>query len=342
MKARTVLGAAIGTVGAAIVGNRFLAKRAGDLENPFTGVERTYRWRGIETTYTVAGDPNDPDMLLCHGVHAGASSHEFSEIFERLAEDYHVYAVDLPGFGRSERPPLVYSPTLYIEFLRDFVSDVTDEPIVVASSLTGSFAVGAARESDIAELVLICPTDDTGTARPWVRTLLRAPVVGTTLFNLLASAPSIRYFYDRDGYYDSERIDEETVAYAWQSAHQPGARYAPASFAAGMLDPGSERRAETVADDPDDPDDTMAEFDLATELAALETPTTLIWGRDAELVPLREGRDLAEAADLDLVAIDYATQLPHAEHPDEFVAYLTAELLEGNTGDADVGFGENA
>ncbi|WP_323171247.1 alpha/beta hydrolase [Natrialba sp. PRR66] len=357
MKARTVLGAAIGTVGAAIVGNRLLAKRAGDLENPFTGVERTYRWRGIETTYTVAGDPNDPDMLLCHGVHAGASSHEFSEIFERLAEDYHVYAVDLPGFGRSERPPLVYSPTLYIEFLREFVSDVTDEPIVVASSLTGSFAVGAARESDIAELVLICPTDDTGSARPWVRTLLRAPVVGTTLFNLLASAPSIRYFYDRDGYYDPERIDEETVAYAWQSAHQPGARYAPASFAAGMLDPGVDTDTGAGADAGDEtgtgdesdtadtttePDTASDEFDLATELAALETPTTLIWGRDAELVPLREGRDLAEAADLDLVAIDYATQLPHAEHPDEFVAYLTAELLEGNTGDADVGFGENA
>ncbi|ELZ00144.1 alpha/beta fold hydrolase [Natrialba asiatica] len=370
MKPRTVLGAAIGTVGAAIVGNRLLASRAGDLENPFTGVERTYRWRGIETTYTVAGDPNDPDMLLCHGVHAGASSHEFSEIFERLAEDYHVYAVDLPGFGRSERPPLVYSPTLYIEFLRDFVSDVTDEPIVVASSLTGSFAVGAARESDIAELVLICPTDDTGTARPRVRALFRAPVVGTALFNLLASRPSIRYFYDRDGYYDSERIDEETVNYAWRSAHQPGARYAPASFAAGMLDPGVDTDTDTDTDidtgagagddtgtsdgsdtadttaEPDattaEPDATADEFDLATELAALETPTTLIWGRDAELVPLREGRDLAEAADLDLVAIDYATQLPHAEHPDEFVAYLTAELLEGNTGDAGVGFGENA
>ncbi|ELY92555.1 alpha/beta fold hydrolase [Natrialba taiwanensis] len=357
MKARTVLGAAIGTVGAAIVGNRLLTRRAGDLENPFTGVERTYRWRGIETTYTVAGDPNDPDMLLCHGVHAGASSHEFSEIFERLAEDYHVYAVDLPGFGRSERPPLVYSPTLYIEFLRDFVSDVTDEPIVVASSLTGSFAVGAARESNIAELVLICPTDDTGTARPWVRTLLRAPVVGTTLFNLLASTPSIRYFYDRDGYYDPERIDEETVSYAWQSAHQPGARYAPASFAAGMLDPGADTDTgadagagddtgtgdgSDTADTTTEPDAMTDEFNLATELAALETPTTLIWGRDAELVPLREGRDLAEAADLDLVAIDYATQLPHAEHPDEFVAYLTAELLEGNTGDADVGFGENA
>ncbi|GAB3672311.1 alpha/beta fold hydrolase [Halopiger thermotolerans] len=312
MKARTVLGAALGTVGGAVLGNRLLTRRAGDLENPLVGVERTYRWRGIETTYTVAGDPNDPDMLLLHGIYTGATSNEFAPVFEQLAEDYHVIAVDLPGFGRSERPPLLYSPTLYSEFVRDFAADVTDEPIVVASSLTAALAVDAAgeEESEFEHLVLICPTDETADERPWLRTLLRTPVVGTTLYNLLASKPSIRYFYDRDGYYDSDRIDDEEVRYAWDSAHQPGARYAPASFAAGMLDP-----------------DTDSEFDLKTELAALETPTTLVWGRDAELVPLRDGRDLAEAADTDLVVIDYATQLPHAEHPDKFVEYLTAELL---------------
>jgi pimeloyl-ACP methyl ester carboxylesterase len=311
MKARTVLGAALGTVGGAVVGNHLLKRRAGDLESPLPGIERTYRWRGIESTYTVAGDPNDPDMLLLHGIYAGASSREFAPIMEQLADDYHVYAVDLPGFARSERPPLIYSASLYAEFIRDFAADITDEPIVVASSVTGAFAADAADETDIERLVLICPTEETSDARPWVRTLLRTPIVGTALYNLLASKPSIRYFYDRDGYYDSDRIDADEVQYAWDSAHQPGARYAPASFAAGTLN---------------------ADFDLATELAALETPTTLVWGRDAELVPLREGRDLAEAADLDLVVIDYATQLPHAEHPDTFVEYLSAELPRAGIG----------
>ena len=309
MRARSLLGATLGAVGAAVVGNRLLKARAGDLENPVPGVERAYRWRGIETTYTVAGDPNDPDLLLCHGVYTGASGYEFEPVFERLAENYHVYAVDLPGFGRSERPPLLYSPSLYAEFVRDFADDVTDEPIVVASSLTGAFVAEAAGETDVEHLVLICPTDETVPERPWLRTLIRTPVLGTTLYNLLASKPSIRRFYDRDGYYDVDSLEPEEVAYTWDSAHQPGARYAPASFAAGTLDP---------------------EFDLATELAALETPTTLVWGRDAELVPLRDGRDLAEAADLELVVIDYATQLPHAEHPAEFVEYLTAELVHAD------------
>ncbi|EMA39670.1 alpha/beta fold hydrolase [Halobiforma nitratireducens] len=318
MKARTVLAGAVGAVGTAVLGNRLLTNRAGDLENPLPGVERTYRWRGIETTYTVAGDPNDPEMLLCHGIYTGASSHEFEPVVERLAEDYRVVAVDLPGFGRSERPPLVYSPTLYAEFLRDFAADQLERPIVVASSLTGAFATDAADETEFDQLVLVCPTDETAPERPWLRTLLRSPIVGTTVYNVIASKPSIKRFYGRDGYYDPDRIDEDQIAHAWNSAHQPGARYAPASFAAGTLDP---------------------DFDLATELAALETPTTLVWGRDAKLVPLREGRDLAEAADLDLVVIDYATQLPHAEHPTKFVEYLTAELLHAGA-DPDADFEE--
>ena len=305
MKLRTAIGGALGTVGAVAIGNRLLRSRASRLESRLTGVERTYRWRGMDISYTVAGDPSDTDLLLFHGVHAAASSDEFEPVFESLAEHYHVIAVDLPGFGRSDRPPLVYSADLYEEFVRDFATDVADDPIVVASSLTGSFATAAAHETDVAALVLICPTDETVDDRPWLRTLVRTPLLGQTLFNLLSSQPSIRRFLARDGYYDDANVDEAEVDYAWRSAHQPGARFAPASFASGALD-------------PDD--------DLATELAALEIPVTLVWGRDAELVPLREGRDLAEAADLDLLVVDYATLLPHAEHPTEVLESLEAEL----------------
>ena len=307
MNLKTLLGGTTAAIAGVVLGNRYLAARAEPLENPLLGEERTYRWRGMDVTYTVAGDEDAPDLVLCHGIHAGASSHEFEPIVESLAERYRVIAVDLPGFGRSDRPPLVYSDGLYVEFLREFLRDETDTPIVVASSLTGAFAVQAASDDGPAleRLVLICPLASTGDERPWVRTLLRAPVVGTGLFNVLASRPAIRYFYDRDGYYDDNRIDEAELEYAWQSAHQPGGKYAPASFAAGTLD---------------------ADIDLVTELAALEVPTTLVWGRDADLVSLRDGRDLADAADLELVVIDYATQLPHAEHPEKFIEYLEAAL----------------
>lgn len=301
MKRKTALGAVAGGAVMAAAGNRLLARRAGELENPLGGTERTYRWRGVDVAYAEAGSPDDPDLLLLHGLHAAASNYEFEPVFELLAERHHVIAPDLPGFGRSDRPPLVYSPTIYEEFVREFARDVAEEPIVVASSLTGAFA----DEADVDRLVLVCPTDGRDDRRPWLRTVLRTPLVGTALFNVVASKRSIRRFLARVGYYDASNVDPEAVAYAWRSAHQPGARYAPASLVAGTLE---------------------SDRDLASTLSALETPVTLVWGRDAELVPLREGRELADAVDAELVVVDYATQWPHAEHPERFVEYLAAEL----------------
>ncbi|MFC4986415.1 alpha/beta fold hydrolase [Saliphagus infecundisoli] len=306
MNLRRAIGGAVAAAGAAAIGHRLQRRRAGELENPLPGVSRTYRWRGMDVAYTVAGDPENPDLVCYHGLHAAASSEEFSPIFEALAEHYHVVAVDLPGFGRSDRPPLVYSADLYTEFVREFAADVLETPTVLASSLTGSFALSAAEEGAFERLVLVCPTADTGPERPWLRTLVRSPLVGTALFDLLASRPSLRYFLRREGYYDPDSIRPEEVAYAWATTHQPGARFAPASFVSGSLDP---------------------DFDLATELSACPVPVTLLWGREAEIVPLREGRRLAEAAGCDLAVVDYATLLPHAERPAEVAEYL-AGLVE--------------
>jgi pimeloyl-ACP methyl ester carboxylesterase len=139
----------------------------------------------------------------------------------------------------------------------------------------------------------------------WARELLRAPVVGTALFNLLTSKPSIRYFNADHGYYDMASVTEEWMAYEWQTAHQPNARFAPASFVAGFLN---------------------AEVDLGATLAEVDVPVTFVWGREAEITPLSDGRDLAEAADARLVVIDDAKLLPHVEHPAAFLDVVREAL----------------
>lgn len=321
MRLRTLLVGGVGVLAGAALGNRLLGYRADDLADRdprVPGVERTYRWRGIDVSYAVAGEPDAPDLVCFHGIDAAASNDEFAAVAERLAERYRVIAVDLPGFGRSDRPQLRYSTGFYVEFVREFLADETEDPVVLASGITGAFTVEAVAELEdqseldsrgatgIDRLVLVCPTASPVSERPWLQTLFRTPLLGTAAFNALVSKPSIEFFLAKDVYHDSDAIDEAEVAYAWHSAHQPDARHAPAALFSGALG---------------------AETDLSTELAALETPTTLIWGREAERPPLEAGRRLASAANCDLVVIDYATHFPHAEHPDEFVAFLEAELL---------------
>jgi pimeloyl-ACP methyl ester carboxylesterase len=299
MKLRTLVGGAVGGVGLATVVNRVLAARSGDLEPPFDGKTGTYRWRGFDVAYTEAGDPDDPDLCCLHGISLAGSSHEFADIVDALAEDYHVVAPDLPGFGRSERHPLLYSGSLYCTFVEDFLRDLTDEPTVLASSLSGAYAAVAAESEPVAELLLVCPTADTMPGRrTWLRTLFRTPVVGQALYNVLASKASIRHFNADHGFHDPAKLTDERLAYQWRTAHQPGARFAVASFIAGFLD---------------------VDVALGTVLSAVDAPVTLVWGRESELSPLSEGKALAEAADARLIVFDEADLQPHVEHPDQFV-----------------------
>jgi pimeloyl-ACP methyl ester carboxylesterase len=205
----------------------------------------------------------------------------------------------------------LYSASLYTTFVGDAIEDLSDEPpIVVASSLSGSYAALAARNHEVRELVLICPTDASmGNRNVWVRSLLRAPLVGQAIYNLIASKYSIRHFHDDHGYYDMDNLTDEVVDYEWESAHQAGARFAPASFVSGFLNPTD---------------------NLGDALAELDAPVTLVWGRDADITPLSDGHDLAERADARLVVFDNALLLPHVEHADQFVDVVRGRIeIEG-------------
>ena len=299
MKLRNVLGVAAGTVGLTALANRLLRRRGDSFEPFLPGEERSYRWRGFDVSYVEAGDPADPDLVLLHGINAAASNHEFHAVFEALAADYHVVAPDLPGFGRSDRPPLLYSASLLENFVRDFLEDASDDPIVVASSLTGAYAALAARDVPVARLVLVSPTDGTmGDRSGWRRSLLRSPLLGQGVYNALVSKYSLKRFHRDHGYYDLDNLTPTVLDYEWTTAHQPGARFAPASFVTGFLDPDE---------------------DLGVVLGELDVPITLVWGRNADVSPLSNGHELADEADARLVVFDESLLLPHVEHPDQFV-----------------------
>ena len=307
---KLLAGTAVGG-GALAALNRWLRSTATDLQPPLDGDHGTYRWHGIDVAYTEAGDPDAPDLVLLHGINAAGSSGEFRAVFDDLAEDYHVIAPDLLGFGCSDRPPLRYSATLYTDFVGDFLAEY-DEPAVIASSLSAAYTLSALTsnpELSVRDLLLICPTAIAGPEPPkqWLQELFRLPLVGTGLFNLVTSKPSIRYFNADHGYYDMGAVSKEWLAYEWQTAHQPNARFAPASFISGYLN---------------------TDLDLADAITTLDIEPTILWGRDAEITPLSQGRELAAEADVPLVVFDRSKLLPHVEFPEEFRA-LVGERFSG-------------
>lgn len=57
---------------------------------------------GVDIFYREAGDRRNPTILLLHGF--PSASHMFRDLIPELADEYHVIAPDLPGFGLSGRP----------------------------------------------------------------------------------------------------------------------------------------------------------------------------------------------------------------------------------------------
>ena len=63
---------------------------------------RTVPVHGLKVFYREAGDTNAPTVLLLHGF--PTSSHMFRGLIPALAEQFHVVAPDLPGFGFTDAP----------------------------------------------------------------------------------------------------------------------------------------------------------------------------------------------------------------------------------------------
>lgn len=184
-------------------------------------------------------------LVLIHSVNAAASAYEMMPIFEHYRGKRPVYAVDLPGFGFSDRSDRVYSPWLYADAISDFLRTQVREGSadVVALSLGSDLAARSAKGHPelFNSLTLISPsgfTDRSIQQAPqrnrsgFLYRLFSFPLWSQAFYDLLVTPPSINYFLkQRFG----GKVDPGLKHYAYATAHQPGARFAPLYFISGKL-----------------------------------------------------------------------------------------------------------
>jgi pimeloyl-ACP methyl ester carboxylesterase len=184
----------------------------------------------------------------------------------------------------------------------------------VASSLGAAYAVTVADRAPelVAALLLFCPTGLEALAEPPTAgqraagALLGLPILGSALFNLLVSRPSLRYFLAERTYADPALVTEALVDRYWCTGHQDGARHAPAAFVGGALN-----------------------LSIRDTYPRLTQRVYVAWGRDAQITPVSHANlfiQLRRASHLKV--FDRCGLLPHDERPEEFVAFLESLLAE--------------
>jgi pimeloyl-ACP methyl ester carboxylesterase len=205
------------------------------------GVGKIAYYAGGASGGEAGGQARRRPLLLVHSINAAPSAFEMRPLFQHYAASRPVIAPDLPGFGASERADRVYSPALFADALAGLVrQEIQGELDLVGFSLSAEFAalVAAALPERIRSLVLISPTGFSTRTMPGgetgqrVHRVLRLPGLSQGLFAALTSRPSIRYFL-RLSFVG--KVPPEMADYAYATAHQPGARYAPLYFLSGQL-----------------------------------------------------------------------------------------------------------
>ena len=96
------------------------------------------------------------NVILIHGL--GGYLEHWQQNIESLADRHRVYALDLVGFGRSDKPEADYCLPFFARFVRDFMDcQGIERATLVGNSLGGSIALQFAIDfpSRVEKLVLV-------------------------------------------------------------------------------------------------------------------------------------------------------------------------------------------
>jgi pimeloyl-ACP methyl ester carboxylesterase len=222
-----------------------------------TAIPSAYQWswQGQSLSIAYETEGSGQPILLLPAFSTVSSRTEMSGLAARLKSQFQVTTVDFPGFGDSDRPSLDYAPTLYRQFLTDFVRDIYSSPIMIIAAGHGAgyaLHLAATAPNSVAKLVLVAPTwrgplpTMARGQKPWlqgVRELIRTPIFGQFLYQLNTTPSFLAFMYRRHVYADVKKLTPDLLAQKRQLTQQPGARYGAAAFVTGGLDPYLDRSA---------------------------------------------------------------------------------------------------
>ncbi len=253
-----------------------------------------------------------PPVVLIHGI--GASVEYWQPNIEPLARQHRVFAVDLPGFGWSDKIEEELTEALLRQFIIRFLdAQGVDRASLVGNSMGGLFALSAAIDyaERVHKLVLVDNAGFGASVAWWLR-LLSIPGLGELIFR--PGSRTLRWIAPFLFFNPSPLIDS-WVGYAAELLALPGARRAFLQ----VLRQGVNLRG------------LRPEFRsrIRDSLKHLHVPTLIVWGHQDRVIPMSQGlAGLAQIPGCELHIFDRCGHLPQLERPAEFNRLVLAFLRD--------------
>lgn len=271
-----------------------LLEASGELWLRLGGVRSAHAQAGpYGLRYLEAG--SGPPLVLVHGLGSSAMQ-DWGRLVAPLGRRFHVYALDLPGFGRSERPDVPYGIPLQVEAVRAFMATVGVSRARVVGNSMGGWIVArlAAEHPELVErLVVVAPAGMRPQDTAPIPAELLLPRDEEGLRQLVAvvrhRAPPLPSFLARDIL--ARKLRDEWIV---------------------------RRTLESIREGRDWLDGTLAPATM---------PVLIVWGKQDRLIPAAYAEPLeAELPNATLRLLDGCGHVPMADCPEAFDRELAAFL----------------
>ncbi len=255
-----------------------------------------------------AGRGNARSILLVHGI-GDEGARDYRDHIAWLRESFHVVAVDLPGFGASDKANVLYSPANYAAVLRLVADRFLKRPFVLVGHSMGavvSLRYAATYPEDVDRLVVI---DAPGILHRHSITNHYLTHVGLESF-----PPAI------DPLEGLAKLARKLLAPLERLGPDPQVILESAQLRKSILgaDPAKIAGLAVVCED------------LHLDLPKIRAETLVVWGAKDTIAPLRTGKVLAvKLPRAKLTVIEHAGHEPMLQAPGAFRAVLEPFLKDG-------------
>ena len=242
----------------------------------------------ILTSYVKSGE-KQPPILLIHGF--DSSLLEYRRLIPKLSHQHQIWAVDLLGFGLTDRNPnLSYSPTSIKAHLYSFWQNLIKEPVIlVGASMGGATAIDftLSYPEAVKQLILL----DSGG-------LIKQPIISKFIFPPLDYLATeflrnlkVRQSISKNAYFNPDFANEDALICAALHLNCANWNKALISFTkSGGY--GS----------------------YANQLEQIEQPTLIIWGENDKILGTKFAPQFAETIfNSKLIWIKECGHVPHLE-----------------------------
>jgi len=256
---------------------------------------------GINTRFWSMGEAGT-SVILIHGI--GGYVEMWENNIESLSQKHRVYALDLPGFGRSDKPNIPYSFPFISKFVLDFMEALEIERAsLIGNSMGGGISLQVAIQfPDKVDKLVLVNSAGLGKELTIMFRLASLPLIGWLLSR--PSRKGVRKIL-HECVYDKSLITDDFAERGYQIAALPGAHKAflialRSSVTLGGL---TEEVLNIFLD----------------KLHTIQAPTLVIWGRQDRILPVSHAHVAEEKIPHSEIHIfDRCGHLPQIEHPEEF------------------------